>query len=113
MPTAAQVTPGAWTDILILYDDGQYSAIWGRFRKRPARCLGVRWNGNADEPQGFPNARGYPQWHVEPSFLTVAVLTGLLEELASATKTADTDRYNANILEALREVTMQLAAGWR
>src|ERR1700677_211847 len=29
----------------------------------------IRWNGSAEDPLGFPNARGYPTWDVMPRSL--------------------------------------------
>ena len=55
MPAAADVRPAAWDEIIVLYDDGVYSAIWGRFRRRRFKQIGVRWN-EGDNPGG----NGYP-----------------------------------------------------
>ena len=32
MPAAIDVIPKDWTEISVLYEDGMYSVIWGRFR---------------------------------------------------------------------------------
>lgn len=80
MPTAEMVVPGAWSDIIILYDDGEYSLIWGRFDKRKRRDLAARWNGK-EGTIGYPSTRGYPQWYVEPPFLVEGILKALRSKL--------------------------------
>ncbi|HOF62574.1 MAG TPA: hypothetical protein PLM82_13440 [Candidatus Latescibacteria bacterium] len=44
MPAGKDVRPEKWSNVLDLYDDGEYSAIWGNYDENPKRCLGVRWN---------------------------------------------------------------------
>lgn len=51
MSPAADVPPAAGDEITVLYDDGVYSAIWGRFRRPPFQQIGVRWN-QGDTPGG-------------------------------------------------------------
>ena len=86
MPNAIHVRPGRWTDITILYDDGQYSAIYGTFtavEQPPRRALGVRWNGAPGTKgcNGYPIGSGHPVWYVEANFLIVPVLYGLRQKL--------------------------------
>lgn len=81
MPAAEHVNSGKWSDVRVLFDNGWYSAIAGRFEDEDHDSIGQRWNGK-DDHVGFPNSRGTPQWHVVPSFLADHVLHGLLEELA-------------------------------
>lgn len=65
-----EVRPGAWSDVLDLYDDGKYSAIWGKYtnpdKKHGTQCrLGVRWNGETDSDNGYPVRGEYPVWYTE------------------------------------------------
>jgi hypothetical protein len=110
MASASEVVPGAWSEIIILYDDGQYSAIWGCLRNEQRhKDLGVRWNGNPGE-LGYPNSRGYPQWYVEHPFLHEAVLLGLQTKLMTAEKSQTNSRYLSNIEKALSEARLQSGA---
>ena len=48
---ANEVRPQKWLldvnyPIRVLYDDGDYSAIWGKYEN--IKALGVRWNGGTD-----------------------------------------------------------------
>jgi hypothetical protein len=106
---AIDVVPGAWSDILILFDSGWYSVMWGRFRGQNHRDMGVRWNGNEGEI-GYPNARGYPQWYVEPSILHEGILLSLQKQLMSQEESSTNRRYLQNIETALRETRLQSGA---
>lgn len=87
MPAAIEVTPHKWTDIQVLFDDGQYSVIIGTFRDTERqdrtvqihRCIGTRWNGDAGRPNGYPAQGPNPTWYREPPILTMAILRGLLD----------------------------------
>ena len=59
MPSGAIVRPRKWGNVIDLYDDGEYSAIWGNYDGSNNRCLGVRWNG-AEGEYGYPNQGGNP-----------------------------------------------------
>lgn len=80
MPNAMEVQPRDWSQIAVLFDDGEYSVISGLYGGDPH--LGERWNGTGDSPLGFPNVAGHPVWHVVPRFLEIPILHGLLDELA-------------------------------
>lgn len=54
MPTVNQVRPKIWNNVIDLYDDGDYSAIWGNRERDDQRSLGVHWNGSETYP-GYPN----------------------------------------------------------
>lgn len=76
---ADEVKPQKWLwdenyPIRILYDDGEYSVIWGKYEN--VRALGVRWNGEADV--GYPGQGGYPTWYVEPDFIAISILQRIL-----------------------------------
>ena len=79
MPRAEDVKPGKWTNLTVLFDNGEYSIVSGEYEGNSA--LGERWNGG-DGELGFPNQGGNPLWHVVPDFLVVPLLHGLLDELA-------------------------------
>lgn len=104
MPLGADVRPQRWSNVIDLYDDGTYSAIWGSYDGSSERCLGVRWNGNdTDEPYGYPNQGGNPLWYVEPDFLPRPILFALLCELARNGSLQRREEYQRNILAALSE----------
>ncbi len=74
------VNPEKWLHdpnypIRILYDDGEYSVIWGKYEGTPA--LGARWNGPGVE-RGHPGQGSYPTWFVEPDFLAGPILKEIL-----------------------------------
>ena len=71
MPAGNTVRPQRWSNVIDLYDDGDYAAIWGSFDGNRQRCLGVRWNGGPSEP-GYPSQGGNPLWFVEPEFVARA-----------------------------------------
>lgn len=105
MPRGADVRPQKWSRVIDLYDDGEYSAIWGSYDGDSQRCLGVRWNGNnTDEPYGYPSQGGNPLWYVEPSFLARPILCALLSEICSNSSLQRRDEYQRNILTALSEL---------
>lgn len=77
MPAGSKVRPKDWTQVVNLFDDGQYSAIWGKYNNQERRCLGVRWNGGKGA-KSFPVRGRYPLWHVEPDYLIEPILRTLL-----------------------------------
>ena len=100
MPTAAEVTPEKWSEITILFDNGDYSIISGAYEgEGPA--LGERWNGH-ERALGFPNVAGYPVWHVVPEFLTIPILHGLLDELARSGQSQPPERTEYILRELAR-----------
>jgi len=78
MPAAKKVCPRKWERIEILFDDDDYSVICGEYDHDFA--MGERWNGKNGN-LGFPNAAGYPIWHVTPPFQRMAVLHAILDQL--------------------------------
>lgn len=81
--------------VRVLYDDGEYTVIWGKYFDTPA--LGTRWN-HSDEGKK-------PQWHIEPDFIASAILQRLL------TFAIDSQNYGYydNILFAISELNKQVA----
>lgn len=109
MSQAIDVVPGAWSDVLILFDNGWYSVMWGQFRGRNYKDMGVRWNGDEGEI-GYPNARGYPQWYVEPSIFHESILLNLQKLLMGQEESVASRRYLQNIEIALDEARLQSGA---
>jgi hypothetical protein len=110
MPAAVDVTPGRWSEMSVLFDNGWYSVTWGRFDGQNHKDLGVRWNGQGNNDKGFPNSRGYPQWYVEPPFLHEGVLLSLKAELQKMDPNSQTARYLKNVDIALYEARQQAGA---
>lgn len=81
MINAVDVRPGKWSNMIVLYDNGIYSAIWGSYENSQRRRLGVRWNGDTERSVGFPSTRGKPQWHLEPSMFILPMLNQLSSQL--------------------------------
>lgn len=97
MPAAADVKPGKWSNIRVLFDNGWYSVIAGEFEGD--YDLGQRWNGD-DDSAGFPSQGGHPTWHVVPKFLARPILLGLQKELAR-TATAENPAQALAVAEEL------------
>jgi hypothetical protein len=97
MPKGNTVRPLKWSNIIDLYDDGTYSAIWGNFDNSPKRCLGVRWNGNSTN--GYPVQGNNPLWFIEPDYLAKMILL----EFCSRVNKNPKDGNIQNILVALNE----------
>ena len=96
MPAGNSARPGKWENAINLYDDDDYSAIWGNYDGSSERCLGVRWNG---EELGYPSQGGNPLWYVEPTFLTKNILLELLHKVNNDSQLGNM----TNILLALKE----------
>jgi len=78
MPSGHEVQPQKWSsDVLTLFDNGDFSVIYGRYENNEKKCLGIRWNGDDSGNAGYPKAFGKPVWFVMPEMLTLAVLFGL------------------------------------
>jgi hypothetical protein len=105
MPAGHDVRPGKWSEVIDLFDNGVYSAVWGYYGgDRSSRCLGVRWN--ADEGGiGYPNQGANPLWYVEPRFLAEPILISMLT-IVQQQGLADRryQEYERNIRAALNEL---------
>lgn len=102
MPRVNEVRPKIWEDVIDLYDDGDYSAIWGRREGAKNRSLGVRWNGGRDYA-GYPNQGKNPVWYSEPPFMNYAILCALLQEAKNMKDHPRSESFEQNILVALQE----------
>jgi hypothetical protein len=98
MPSGNTVRPQKWSNVIDLYDDGDYSAIWGNYDNTSPRFLGVRWNGDPNNV-GYPNQGINPTWFVEPIWLTRMILLDLCGKVIKN----PTDGVLDNILTALGE----------
>lgn len=101
MPSGFSVRPQKWDNVIDLYDDGNYPAIWGNYDGSERRCLGVRWNGG--EECGYPNQGGNALWYVEPDFLTKPIHFSLLDRIVSNPSYQEPHQHSQNILMALAE----------
>ena len=104
MPNVSEVRPKIWDEntIVDLYDDGEYSAIWGVRENEGKRSLGVRWNGSGEYP-GYPNQGKNPLWYSEPRFLEESLLHALLAKVLSNKNLSRREEFMENILSALEE----------
>ena len=107
MPKAKDVNPRKWSNHIVIYDDGNYSAIWGNYvengdnlakagRIPNERCIGVRWNDN------YPCQGRNPVWYVEPKFFTKSILLSIRSKLVKST-IVKKEEYIKNTLIALKE----------
>lgn len=90
----------------VLYDDDEFSVIWGTWDKGD-KCLGMRWNGSTDStyPNGYPIGKGgRPIWLVIPTDLSVPFVTGLL---GRKTKDGQSLADDTALLEVLQELLTQ------
>lgn len=94
-----EVRPAKWTNVIDLYDDGCYSAIWGHYDGNSDRCLGVRWNGE-NRSCGFPSQGKHPLWYIEPEIFTVGLLFQMYEKVSAHPETGCIE----NLKTALSEV---------
>ncbi|MBP5511251.1 MAG: hypothetical protein J6Z49_10065 [Kiritimatiellae bacterium] len=80
MISGKDVRPGNWSNVTDLYDNGDFSVIWGNYDGNPKKSLGTRWNGAWDkDDMGYPKTFGNPVWYVEPDILAKGILLTLLE----------------------------------
>ena len=98
-----EARPRRWTNVVDLYDDKIYSAIWGTYRHKNGedrRQLGTRWNGDkAESPKGYPNDRGHPQWHVIPTIFVEIILKEILTRNLANGNTASADNTYRALVE--------------
>lgn len=67
-----------WSENSIIYTDGSFEVLWGRWGNSPDKCLGVHWC-KSEESYPCPKLYGGELgWLVVPSFLTMSILKELL-----------------------------------
>ena len=104
MPAGSDVRPQRWENMLDLYDDGEFSAVWGTYDNSPPRRLGVRWNGESNV--GYPNQGEHPLWYVLPDWLEKMILLGFCDKIAK--NPSEKNKKNIdNILTALKECPLR------
>lgn len=97
-----QVNPAAWQNHEVIFDDGEFSAVWGQYEDN--QCLGARWNGDSDEQRGYPGQGAYPLWFVVPDFLALSTLERLNTTSLQQDLRDDNDvPYSTKINKAIRE----------
>lgn len=94
MPSAEDVTPQKWTEIEILFDDGNYSVIFGEFEGN--RCLGERWNGTKNG-YGYPHQADKPLWHVVPHYFNLPILHKILDLHLQDTSQINREHFDSTI----------------
>lgn len=66
------------SDIIVLYDGGEWEWSLGLFCYARDYCLGARWNGSqspgSPERLGNPQSRGYATWFVIPAELAAHLI---------------------------------------
>ena len=71
-----------WTLHRALVDDGPDTPASALGTWDGARCIGARWNGNDDNPTGWPRIYVHPCWHILDEKLWDSWLPGIIEQLA-------------------------------
>lgn len=86
MRNGNSVRPKKWTNVIVLYDDGISSLIFGAYEQN--KCLGIRWNGDQNNPKdvGYPKQGKYPLWFVLPKWIKRQVLLVIKMNSASNQK---------------------------
>src|SRR5215211_5616159 len=49
----------------VLYNDGQFSVVYGCWEEEQEQRIGMRWNGQGDDP-GYPKLFSKPVWFLLP-----------------------------------------------
>lgn len=49
-------------NIEVIYDGGENGCSIARFLWDGNLSIGIRWNGNAENPKGYPLSSGHPVW---------------------------------------------------
>lgn len=109
---AIDVKPQKWIQdktypIRVLFDDGDYSIIWGKFENNIA--MGVRWNGGTDV--GYPGQGLYPTWYVEPDFIAIGIIQRILT--LAIDKPSCNHYHLDNIKFALQELTSKMITTYK
>ncbi|MBQ9726673.1 MAG: hypothetical protein IJV65_04115 [Kiritimatiellae bacterium] len=100
----------SWSeDSILLYNSGEFVAVFGRYKDGNMPVVGIRWSANYDkdtnEGVGFPQAFGHPLWFVLPGFLTQPTLHTMLEQ---AERNVILSECRENISKAIRIAARQV-----
>lgn len=73
-PRAVQ-SPKKWvSNVQVVYDGGADDCAVARLDWDGKPGVGIRWNGNSDQPLGNPQGRGHPMWFLVPDEFEDVVL---------------------------------------
>ncbi|WP_418233615.1 hypothetical protein [Butyricimonas virosa] len=97
MPDAKDVKPGKWSNIIILYDNGDYSVCWGNYDGGVERTMGIRWNDN------YPRQGAWATWFVENHLFIESKIIQIIKLLHMGDCPGDKDLYLSNCEMALKE----------
>lgn len=98
MPKAIHVTPKKWSNIKILFDDGIYSVIFGKFENTPDK-MGKRWNDN------YPRQGSSATWYVEYDKFVPSTIQALIQDYeANQSRTPLEDQYLNNCREIINKI---------
>lgn len=111
MPKAIEVTPKKWKDISVLFDNGTFSVIIGRYDQYEKLTLACRWNGNQDDV-GYPKLFSSPVWFNLPESFAFGLLLTVRGELVKAIDQGTISDSDFNLLSKnLRQAESDLKAG--
>lgn len=88
--------PRNFQQIGVVYYDGDFAIVYGRYDSDPIPCLAVRWNGDPSNPndKGFPIVFNNPMWTVIPTLLTIPILTSILSNSITSANIIDISMVN-------------------
>lgn len=95
MPEPKEVNPSKFTVDRVLYNNNDFSIVFGTWNPNNSRVIAMRWN-EGEDGNGYPKAFGNPQWFIIEESVSVNILSGLLTN-ASISR----EEY-LNILDVLR-----------
>ena len=107
MIESEKVSPSKWTDVIPLYDDGEFAVITGHYDGGTTPAYGVRWDRVPNYPDDKRDSTtcGHPEWVLLPPFLAVPMLHTLLAE---SMKHPRQERFCENILRTIRTAAKRI-----
>lgn len=99
LPKAIDVKHNKWSDVRVLFDDGHFSAIIGKYEGKADYDVATRWNGQGDDP-GYPKLFKNPVWFNIPRYLGLSIVNSLMCELIKHTGAMPEEEfklYKANL----------------
>lgn len=61
----------------VLYSGNHYDLAVSYYDGRDYKCLGIRWQGDEESPQGFPSTGTTSTWMIVPDELALPILARL------------------------------------
>ncbi|SBV38207.1 hypothetical protein BN7874_038 [Phage NCTB] len=104
MTKAIDVTHKKWNNTKVLFDDGNFSAIIGKYDGSSYFSIAVRWNGEGDDP-GYPKLFKKPVWFNIPDYLAIGMVHTL--QLRHIEAHSLDDNYLSNTRFALHVLQAQ------